>query len=84
MIQMLGTFAMTEHERELTKRWVQTWKLAGPELERQREVDVRAVVGAGTVEAFDSFYRQALITHPPKPTSGLVEQQAWFQKMRAK
>ena len=73
---------MTEQERELTKRWVETWKLAGPELQRQREEEVRAIVGAGDLEAFDFFFRQAVITHPPLPTSGLVEQQAWFRKLR--
>ena len=64
----------------LGKRWVETWKLAGIELERIRREELRRL---------DTFHAIALLcgsadyTTPPRaprPTSGLVEQQRWFMK----
>lgn len=63
------------------KRWVDTWKRAGPLLEAQREEDVRR---SDTIGAFSFFAGMPLFnlkTSPPEPTSGLVEQQLWFQKI---
>jgi hypothetical protein len=71
---------MDEEERALTRRWVETWKRAGPELERIRRHEIRTL---------DSYKAIALLFGPadytrapraPKPTSGLVEQQRWFMK----
>jgi hypothetical protein len=72
---------MTPEERDQMKRWVDTWKRAGPLLERIREGEVRQ---ANTADAFRAFNGMALLTartHPPKPISGLVEQQRWFSKL---
>ena len=58
--------------------WVDTWKRAGPKLERFREEEVR---NENTMAAFERFKGLALLTiqkRPPKPYSGLVEQQRWF------
>jgi len=61
------------------QHWVDTWKRAGPELERMREEDVRR---ANTAAAFKAFAGMALLSireRPPEPYSGLVEQQRWFR-----
>jgi hypothetical protein len=62
------------------RRWVQAWRTAGPELERQRreelaEIDVRAAIAhlCGPAD-----YR--VPPRAPKPTSGLIEQQRLFAK----
>lgn len=70
---------MTPEQRAQMKLWVDTWKRAGPELEQMREEEVR---GADTARAFEIFEGMALLANrnfPPEPTSGLVEQQRWFQ-----
>ena len=72
---------MTEEERALTQRWVETWIKAGPKLDSIREQDIRASVTADGFRVFATFVRAALQTHPPEPTSGLVEQQRWFSKL---
>lgn len=73
---------MNEAERELTKRWVDAWATAGPELQKVRDDDIRAADTAGMIECCDSLFRDAVKNFPPGPTSGLVEQQHWFMKLR--
>ena len=71
----------TAHDRELIRRWVETWRRAEKELDeiRRREIEatdtpeaVRQLFGS---RAFDADI-------PPRTTSGLVEQQAWFARLR--
>ena len=71
---------MTVEERMLAKCWVDTWKAAGPLLEQVREDEIRDSVTADGFHVFDGFVKAALISHPPEPWSGLVEQQRWFKK----
>lgn len=63
-------------------RWVEIWKLAGPDLERIRRQEIREL---------DTYQTIALLCGPadyhrapraPKPSSGLVEQQRLFMKAR--
>jgi hypothetical protein len=62
------------------RRWIETWSLAGHDLERIHRQEVRAL---------DSYKTIALLCGPadytkppraPKPWSGLVEQQAIFMR----
>ena len=72
---------MTDAERADIKRWVETWKRAGPLLEEQREEDVRRSDTVGAFAFFAGMPLRNLTSFPPEPTSGLVEQQRWFLKM---
>ena len=74
--------AWTPEQIALGRRWVQAWKDAAPELERLRRQELRHL---------DSYKAIALLCGPadyrvapraPKPTSGLIEQQRVFRKMR--
>ncbi len=76
------TQSMTDAECALTKRWVQTWVEAGPELQRVRDADIRAADTASMIECTTALFRDAVQNFPPKPTSGLIEQQSWFMKFR--
>jgi hypothetical protein len=62
------------------KRWVETWKLAGADLERIRRKELREL---DTYQAIALLCGPADYTRPPrapKAFSGLVEQQRWFMK----
>ncbi|HCN29857.1 MAG TPA: hypothetical protein DIT64_14170 [Verrucomicrobiales bacterium] len=72
---------MTEAERELTKRWVDTWAKAAPELQKVRDADIRAADTASMIECCAVLFRDAVKNFPPKPSSGLLEQQRWFMKL---
>ena len=67
---------------ELGRRWVAAWRRAAPELERIRRQELREL---DTYAAITLLCGPADYTVPPraaKPTSGLVEQQCIFQRMR--
>lgn len=74
----------TPEQIALGKRWVETWKLAGADLERIRRNELRAL---DTYRAIEMLCGPADYTRPPRaprPTSGLVEQQRWFMKAAAR
>jgi hypothetical protein len=62
------------------RRWIETWKLAGADLERIRRKELRALDTYRTIALLcgPADYRRP--PHAPKPSSGLVEQQRWFMK----
>ena len=74
---------MTELEREQTKRWIDTWAAAAPLLQQVRDADIRAADTASMIDCTAAMFRDAVLNFPPKPTSGLIEQQSWFKKLRS-
>jgi hypothetical protein len=62
------------------KRWVETWKKAGPELERLRREELRRLDPERSIELLCGPADYTVPPRAPKPTSGLVEQQRWFMK----
>ena len=66
---------------ELIRRWVETWRRAGKELEEIRRQELRTIDTAVAVRQLlesPTFHTDL----PPRTISGLVEQQAWFSKLR--
>jgi hypothetical protein len=70
-------------DREAMRQWVKTWQRAGEELAAIRR---RELAAADTQEYIRQLFGSADLYRdiPPRTTSGLVEQQAWFAKLRAK
>jgi hypothetical protein len=62
---------------------VETWRTAGVELEAVRRRELRSL---DTQEAIRQIFGEedAAFPSPGPATSGLVEQQAWFARLRAK
>ena len=63
----------------LGRRWVQTWKLAGEDLERIRRQETRALDSYRTIALLCGPADYTSAPRAPKPNSGLVEQQRWFK-----
>ncbi|MBI2824364.1 MAG: hypothetical protein HYX69_06720 [Planctomycetia bacterium] len=70
----------TPEQIALGRRWVETWKLAGADLERIHRQELRQL---------DTYRAIALLCGPadysrppraPRASSGLVEQQRWFMQ----
>ena len=62
------------------KRWVQTWQLAGADLERIHRNELRELDTYRAIELLCGPADYTCPTRAPKPFSGLVEQQRWFMK----
>jgi len=74
---------MTEEEYAVARRWVETWKRAGPELERIRMEEIRKTDVRSFIDAMDDIIEYVLRVFPPRLESGLVEQQRLFQLLRS-
>ena len=69
-------------EREDLRRWVRTWEDAGPELEAIRRREIREADNLQVLAILEDAFNHSLRTLPPRPSSGMVEMQAWFRKLR--
>jgi L-amino acid N-acyltransferase YncA len=61
---------------------VETWEKAGPELEAIRIREIREADNLKVLEMLEGAFNHAARTLPPRPSSGMVEMQAWFAKLR--
>jgi hypothetical protein len=68
-------------EREMMRRWVETWKQAGPELEAIHRCEVEQADNLRVLATLERAFNHALRTLPPRPSSGMVEMQEWFGKL---
>jgi len=73
---------MTDNEKRRLKQWVEAWKRAGPMLEQFRYEELRAFRHEDNVDLIDALLEIGYRHRQNRPTSGLVEQQRWFMKMR--
>lgn len=69
-----------DEEKEL-RAYVERWRLASAKIEELRRQDLRNVNVAEHIEAMNGAFEAALLTQT-RITSGLVEQQAIFAKLR--
>jgi len=64
------------------KWWVETWARAGPALEAVRLRELRTMPEADRLRTIDALLDLGARLAVPRPTSGLVEQQRLFAKVR--
>ncbi len=67
---------------EALRHWVETWKEAGPKLEAIRRREIREADNLKVLEALEGAFNHAVRMLPPRPSSGMVEMQAWLRKLR--
>ena len=67
---------------ERMREWVATWKQAGAELEQIRRSEIEALDAREAIRQIFGSSAAVLRSVSPRATSGLVEQQAWFAKLR--
>lgn len=73
---------MTLEEKELTRKWFRNWRELAPLLEDLRREAIRSANTPKAIAAFDGVFETALRDCPPKPYSGLVDQQRLFARAR--
>ena len=70
----------TPEQRALGMKWVQTWRLAGADLERIKREEIRGLDTYQRILLLCGSADYTLPPYAPKPWSGLVEQQRLFKK----
>jgi hypothetical protein len=79
-----GSTTMTASERDATRRRLQIWQEAHPLLEEQRWRELMALTDEKALKMTQSLLRRQGIFLASRDTSGLVEQQALFQRSRCR
>ncbi len=73
---------MDELERERVRQWVRNWEAVAPVLEELRVEAIRHSDTAAAIEQLSDAFESARRHYPPATTSGLVEQQRLFARLR--
>jgi hypothetical protein len=72
---------MTVKKYKQLKKWIELWRQTGAELETIRIKEIRKADTQKAIESLNSSFKSAVKYHPPKPYSGLVDQQRYFRKL---
>jgi hypothetical protein len=75
---------VTEFQRTSIRRSVEAWQRAAPVLESVRRENIRNADTVKSIRAFRGLVLAKVKSHPPAPTSGLIEQQRLFRLVSAK
>lgn len=70
----------TPEQIAIGRRWVETWRLAGTDLERIRRKEIRELDTYKTIGLLCGTANYKRPPYAPKPWSGLIEQQRLFKK----
>lgn len=71
-------------EREQLQAWAAGWKKTGELLEQINREEMREVSLPQTILALTDASESALLLYPPQPTSGLIEMQKIFRRLKSR
>ena len=74
--------AMDDLEEQRVRQWIRNWEAAAPVLERLRDEAIRNSDTATAIEQLSDAFESARLHWSPPTTSGLVEQQRLFARLR--
>ena len=67
---------------ETIRKWADIWENAAPELEAIRHREIREAETHATLALLEGAFNHAARSLPPRSSSGMVEMQRWFAKLR--
>ena len=73
---------MSDYDKERLRQWVANWQEAGRRLEELRQEELPLVDTQRALLSLADAYESCRLHWRPPPTSGLVQQQAIFQRLR--
>jgi len=68
-------------EEKLLERWVAVWRDAGPALEEVKRAELEQLSTPRALAELEAAFEHARRHAPISDTSGLVEQQRYFQQL---
>ena len=72
---------MTPHHESHMKKWIDCWKRAGSEMDALKQAELSSISTMQALQNLSGAFESCRLHFPLRPSSGLVEQQAWFKKM---
>jgi hypothetical protein len=69
-------------DKKQGKKWVEAWRRAGVKLNELKREELRNIDTQQSLLNLADAFESCLLHHPPRASSGLVEQQRWFRKLR--
>lgn len=75
---------MAPEKKTQLQHWVETWKRTGIALDRIKQHELQHQNEAERLALLDEMLQWACDHAQPRLSSGLVEQQRWFMKMRTR
>lgn len=69
-------------EQDLIRERIRQWAEAAPTLEALRREEIRTADNRKVLALLESAFNHAIRTLPPRETSGMVEMQRVFAKLR--
>lgn len=73
---------MDRMEQQRVRQWIRNWEAAGAMLEQARVRAIRETDTATAIEQLSDAFESARLHWQPPATSGLVEQQRLFARLR--
>jgi hypothetical protein len=73
---------MDKSQEQRIRQWVENWAQTGPLLEQLRAEEIRNSDTAAAIEQLSDAFESARCQWKPPTTSGLVEQQRLFARLR--
>ncbi len=73
---------MEKSQEQLVRQWIENWRAAGSVLEGIRAEAIRQSNTAAAIEQLSDAFESARREWSPSTTSGLVEQQRLFARLR--
>lgn len=73
---------MDEQQKQRIQQWIAGWQQAGQTMAHLRAAELPLTSTVESLLALADAYESCRLHFSPEPSSGLIEQQAWFQKYR--
>ena len=74
---------MNGKNKKSLKAWVDQWKITGPVIDKIRRKEIMTIDTSRVIKNLSDVFESSIRLNPLRKSSGLVEMQCHFRKMRS-
>jgi hypothetical protein len=74
---------MNSKNKKALKAWVDQWKITGPAIDKIRRKEITTIDTSRVIKNLSDVFESSIRLNPLRKSSGLVEMQFYFRKMRS-
>jgi hypothetical protein len=74
---------MNSKNKKSLKTWVDQWKITGPAIDKIRRKEIMTIDTSRAIQNLSDVFESSIKRNPLRHSSGLVEMQSYFRKMRS-